>query len=89
MVIFRPLAIILIGAPRCEATPPRRLEALALEMFCNKYEQAVSPATRPNTTHPRSEEPPRRLAPWTPPAHSPAAYNPGIVPNHINVLLLC
>jgi len=37
---------------------------------------ACLPATRPNTTQSSKELPPRRLFPWTPPATSPAAYNP-------------
>merc|ERR1711966_583814 len=45
------------------------------------YLAAALPATRPKTTQSKSELPPRRLLPWTPPAISPAAYNPGITPS--------
>lgn len=34
---------------------------------------ALAPAMRPNTMMSVKELPPRRLAPWTPPVHSPAA----------------
>merc|ERR1712159_713203 len=41
------------------------------------YLEAARPATRPKTTQSRSELPPRRLFPCTPPAASPATYKPG------------
>merc|ERR1719379_3390674 len=43
----------------------------------NMYVAQCRPATRPKTTQSSSELPPRRLLPWTPPAASPATYNPG------------
>merc|ERR1719329_924584 len=42
------------------------------------YFAQSSAATRPKTTQSRSELPPRRLLPCTPPATSPAAYKPGM-----------
>jgi len=44
------------------------------------YMHAAFPATRPKTTQSSNELPPRRLFPWMPPAISPAAYRPGILP---------
>lgn len=72
--------VVLNGCPpRCPATAPRRPFAFsAAAAFCSKYAAALSPATRPNTTHPNNDEPPRRFAPCTPPATSPAANNPGM-----------
>src|SRR6266481_5107171 len=43
------------------------------------YAAAPSPARRPNTSRSLSELPPRRFAPWSPPATSPAAKRPGMV----------
>merc|ERR1719231_602842 len=50
---------------------------LNLPPLPNMYCAQNRPATRPNTTQSRSELPPRRLLPCTPPAASPATYKPG------------
>src|SRR5215471_2296599 len=48
---------------------------------CNPlaYFTALGPATKPPKMHDTSEFAPRRLAPWYPYSHSPAAKIPGIL----------
>ena len=66
------------AASRWPAIAPRRPPAFSaiLDVSCSRYDAAVSPETRPKTTQPRRDEPPRRFAPCTPPATSPAAKRP-------------
>merc|ERR1719382_197113 len=56
--------------------PERSLRLTGLQSAPSMYLVAARPATRPKTTQSSSELPPRRLFPCTPPATSPAAYNP-------------
>merc|ERR1711966_108373 len=72
------------ASPSFGATPARGgrdwscLRSTDFTLSPSMYLAQSSAATRPKTTQSRSELPPRRLLPCTPPATSPAAYNPGM-----------